>query len=223
MPHGIFRRREIPAFMRNIRGLRNLAQFFHGTVQTCQDVLWRNIMILRWILIPVLALSLAACAPTGGFRGDDQSLRDTDLEPITVRVSGLGTYADAATDRSDSRKRLLARRASQLDAYRNLVERVYGTVVYGSSTVNDFVLQNDTFRTYVDSYIRGAKLVAVNEHSDGVFETVMELKLEPRFRACVAEVADDQVQDLCPIPMPRGNDSIGDVQSKGVDSLYYLE
>ena len=117
----------------------------------------------------------------------------------------------------------MARRASQLDAYRNLVERVYGTVVYGSSTVNDFVLRNDTFRTYVDSYLRGAKLVAVNEHSDGVFETVMELKLEPRFRACVAKVADDQVRDLCPTPMPQGNDSIGDVQSKGVDSLYYLE
>jgi hypothetical protein len=117
----------------------------------------------------------------------------------------------------------MARRASQLDAYRNLVERVYGTVVYGSSTVNDFVLRNDTFRTYVDSYIRGAKLVAVNEHSDGVFETVMELKLEPRFRACVAKVADDQVQDLCPIPMPQENDSVGDVQSKGVDSLYYLD
>ncbi|MEE3168932.1 MAG: LPP20 family lipoprotein [Pseudomonadota bacterium] len=181
-------------------------------------------MILRWILIPMLAFGLAACAPTGGFRGDgDQSLRDTELEPITVRVSGLGTYADAASDRTDSRKRLLARRASQLDAYRNLVERVYGTVVYGSSTVNDFVLRNDMFRTYVDSYIRGAKLVAVNEHSDGVFETVMELKLEPRFRACVAKVADDQVQDLCPIPMPRDNDSIGDVQSRGVDSLYYLE
>ena len=65
-----------------------------------------------------------------------------------------------------------------------------GTVIYGSSTVNDFVLQNDMFRTYVDSYIRGAKMVAVNEHSDGVVETVMELKLEPRFRACVSRAAD---------------------------------
>ena len=180
-------------------------------------------MTLRWILIPVLVFSLAACSPTGGFRSDGDTAQATELEPITVRVSGLGTYENVGADRSDTRKRLMARRASQLDAYRNLVERVYGTVVYGSSTVNDFVLRSDMFRTYVDSYIRGAKLVAVNEHSDGVFETVMELKLEPRFRACVAKVADDQVQDLGPIPMPQDNDSIGDVQSKGVDSLYYLE
>lgn len=182
-------------------------------------------MTLRWILIPLLATGIIACAPVGSYQedGGEQSRPDTELVPITVRVSGLGTYEDVASDRSDARKRLMARRASQLDAYRNLVERVYGTVVYGSSTVNDFVLGSDMFRTYVDSYIRGAKLVAVNEHSDGVFETVMELKLEPRFQACVAKVSDDQVQDLCPIPMPQDNDSVGDVQSKGVDSLYYLD
>lgn len=182
-------------------------------------------MNLRWIVFPVIAFFLSACAPNSGYQGSGQygDRQSGELEPITVRVSGFGTYEDAAKDRLNTRKRLMARRASQLDAYRNLAERVYGTVVYGSSTVNDFVLRNDTFRTYVDSYLRGAKMVAVNEHSDGVVETVMELKLEPRFRACVSKVADDQVQDLCPIPMPRDNDSIGDVQSKGVDSLYYLD
>lgn len=178
-------------------------------------------MTLRWIVVPVLALAMAGCAPVGIHqKGGDG---DRKLDPITVRVSGFGTYEDVSGDRLNTRERLLARRASQLDAYRNLAERVYGTVVYGSSTVNDFVLRNDMFRTYVDSYIRGAKMVAVNEHSDGVIETVMELKLEPRFRACVADVSDRQVQDLCPIPMPRDNDSTGDVQSRNVDSLYYLD
>jgi hypothetical protein len=117
----------------------------------------------------------------------------------------------------------MARRASQLDAYRNLAERVYGTVIYGSSTVNDFVVNNDNFRTYVDSYIRGARMVAVNEHSDGVIETVMELKLEPRFRECVSRVVDDQVRDQCMIPMPRQNDRVGDVETRRTQSLYYLD
>lgn len=182
-------------------------------------------MATRWIIIPFLAFVLAACAPVGGHRNNDKNNAKSEprLDPITVRVSGFGTYEDAAKDRLNTRKRLMARRASQMDAYRNLAERVYGTVVYGSSTVNDFVLRNDNFRTYVDSYIRGAKMVAVNEHSDGVVETVMELKLEPRFRTCVSKVDADQVQDLCPIPMPRYNDNVGDVQSKNVDSLYYLD
>ncbi|MEC8824121.1 MAG: LPP20 family lipoprotein, partial [Pseudomonadota bacterium] len=142
-------------------------------------------MTLRWILVPVLAFAVAACAPVGSYRNDQA--RTETFEPITVRVSGFGTYENVQADRVNTRKRLLARRASQLDAYRNLAERVYGTVIYGSSTVNDFVLQNDSFRTYVDSYIRGARMVAVNEHSDGVVETVMELRLEPRFRECVAK------------------------------------
>ena len=173
----------------------------------------------RWLLAGVIGLG--GCA--GNSQSQDDAANAKRFEAITVRVSGFGTYETPATDRLNTRKRLLARRASQLDAYRNLAERVYGTVIFGSSTVNDFVLNNDNFRTYVDSYIRGAKMVAVNEHSDGVVETVMELKLEPRFRACVAQVDDDQVQSVCPIPMPTGNDSAGDVHSRSVDSLYYLD
>ena len=128
------------------------------------------------------------------------------------------TRIPSAPRRRPSKDERIALRASR--EQRELIAQASEVT---STTVSDFVLRSDTFRTYVDSYIRGAKMVAVNEHSDGVIETVMELKLEPRFRACVADVAHDQVQDLCPIPMPRDNDSIGDVQSKGVDSLYYLD
>ncbi len=179
-------------------------------------------MTLRWTLIPVLVFALSACAPVGGHRQSQQD-NAREFKPITVRVSGFSTYEDVREDRLNTRKRLMARRASQLDAYRNLAERVYGTVIYGSSTVNDFVVHNDTFRTYVDSYIRGARMVAVNEHSDGVVETVMELRLEPRFRQCVARVSEDQVRDVCAIPLPRHNDRVGDVEARRTNSLYYLD
>lgn len=192
----------------------------HDCMRQEHDFMQRVLKTLRWIMIPVVAMAVAACAPVS-IHQDDELERHP--EPITVRVSGFGTYENAAVDSMDTRKRLLARRASQLDAYRNLAERVYGTVIFGSSTVNDFVLRNDMFRTYVDSYIRGAETIAVDEHSDGVFETVMELKLAPRFLACAAKVSDEKVRDLCPIPMPPGNDSVGDVQSRNVDSLYYLD
>jgi hypothetical protein len=177
-------------------------------------------MTLRVISALLVLLMATACAPTG------QQGRNADANrfaPITLRVSGYGTYEDATKDRLDTRKRLMARRASQLDAYRNLAERVYGTVVYGGATVNDFVLQNDDFRAYVDSYLRGMKTVSVNEHSDGVVETVVELKLEPRFRQCVASVPDTQVARYCSLPLPRENDSAGDVRSGNTDSLYYLD
>lgn len=174
------------------------------------------------MILSLAAVGLAGCATSGsGTQG--KNIDPERLEPIVVRVSGFGTYENSADDRLDTRKRLLARRTSKLDAYRALAERVYGTVIYGSSTVNDFVLHNDNFRAYVDSYIRGAKVVAVNEHSDGVVESVMELKLEPRFRACVAMSDDREVAERCAIPMPSGNDRRGDVAADNVDSLYYLE
>ncbi|PSF07224.1 hypothetical protein C7H09_10535 [Marinobacter fuscus] len=183
-------------------------------------------MTLRWVLLCVLLpLNLVGCSSIwGGSQETDRSdSANRRFEPITVRVSGFGTYENVGQDRVNPRKRLMARRVSRLDAYRNLAERVYGTVIFGSSTVNDFVLNNDSFRTYVDSYIRGARMVAVNEHSDGVVETVMELRLEPRFRNCVAQVADDQVRDVCAIPMPRRSDRAGDVEAGRTDSLYYLD
>ena len=176
-------------------------------------------MTLRWILVAALVIGLAGCAL--GQSGQDNNVREPD--PVTVRVSGYGTYADVEAERADTRKRLMARRASQLDAYRNLAERVYGTVIFGSSTVNDFVLRNDSFRSYVDSYVRGAKTLSVTEHSDGVVETVMELKLSPRFVACAAGVADDEVRDACPIAMPTYNDQAGDTKARSGESLYYLD
>ncbi|MFE8070828.1 LPP20 family lipoprotein [Marinobacteraceae bacterium S3BR75-40.1] len=175
-----------------------------------------------WVGLLALVLLLSACS---GFRSPEPENPPPDelLEPIVVRVSGFGTYADA-DERSNPRERLKARRASKLDAYRALAERVYGTVIYGSATVNDFVLQHDSFRTFVDSYIRGARVVAVTEHDDGVVETVMQLKLEPRFRACVAAVDPAVTKELCPIPMPQERQDTGDVQAtSSVDSLYYLE
>ncbi|PPK53534.1 LPP20 family lipoprotein [Marinobacter persicus] len=176
-------------------------------------------MMLRWSLVAFLAVVLTGCASSQ----NSEEQAKPELEPVTVRVSGYGTYEDVEEDRSDTRKRLLARRASQLDAYRNLAERVYGTVVFGSSTVSDFVLQSDSFRTYVDSYVRGAKVISVTEHSDGVVETVMELKLEPEFLECAAGVADDKVLDTCPLPVPKYNDRVGDLEARSADSLYYLD
>ncbi|MBB5319993.1 LPP20 family lipoprotein [Marinobacter oulmenensis] len=179
-------------------------------------------MMPRWMLVPALAIALAGCASTGDSQREDvgQQL----IDPVTVRVSGYGTYENVDQDRTDTGKRLKARRASRLDAYRNLAERVYGTVIFGRSTVNDFVLQDDSFRAYVDSYVRGARVVAVNEHSDGVIETVMQLKLESAFIACAAQYADEAVHDKCSVPIPRANERVNE-QSSGdkAESLYYLD
>lgn len=179
---------------------------------------------IKGFLLLLGLATLPACGTFWSSQAETDAALLEKLEPITVRVSGYGTYADIKT-RQQAQQRLLARRASELDAYRALAERVYGTVVFGSSTVSDFVLRDDHLQAIVDSYVRGAKVVSVIEHKDGVVETIMQLKLEPRFRACVAAVLPEDAASLCPIPMPRGNDTTGDSEATqdGPNALYYLE
>jgi hypothetical protein len=105
--------------------------------------------------------------------------------PIIVNATG---YAAVSTSKrfSKSQARLMALRSSTLDAYRNLSERVYGLKLDGSSSLNNMVLQHDELRSYIDSYLVGAKVVSQREHEDGTFETVVEMALQENFRECVS-------------------------------------
>lgn len=191
-------------------------------------------LTIATLVLAVLGLTGCSGLQLNGAQAQNQPQKETpptandrplaDFKAVTVRASGYGIAPDSPK-LSPARKHLMAMRASKLDAYRALAERVYGTVIYGGSTVNDFVLHNDHFRTFVDSYIRGAKVIAVDNEKDGVVETTMQLKLEPRFQACVSGVTERQVARECPIPMPDVDDASGDIQAKDrkLDSLYYLD
>lgn len=179
--------------------------------------------VISALLMAVLIGLLSSCANKVEEDQEVNNSKDT-LPPILIRVSGYGTYENEK-DRLSERKRLMAMRASRLDAYRALAERVYGTVIFGSSTVSDFVLQDDNYRTMVDSVIRGAKVITVTEHKGGTYETVLELLLEPRFRECLSHVNHFRYNEDCRLPLPHSNDASGDitVTSKENESLYYLK
>lgn len=167
---------------------------------------------LGWLLIALPGLF--GCAYQ-----DRESARSESPDPIVVRESGFGVVANVA-EPDRSREWLKARRASRLDAYRNLAERVYGTVIYGGSTVNEFVLENDLFRAYVDSSIRGAEVVAVYERNGGMIETILELQLEPQSWACTAKVSP--AAGLC-LPSPTGLSGKGPDARADAEKLYFLE
>ncbi|PID42922.1 MAG: hypothetical protein CSA52_00790 [Gammaproteobacteria bacterium] len=144
------------------------------------------------------------------------------LEPIIVRVTGYGTYK-SARGKVTERQRLMAMRASKLDAFRSLAERVYGMVIYGSSTVKDFALENDQFRTWVDSYIRGAKIIAVNEMAGGAFETVVELVLESRFRECLTHTNHFRYTEECRMLLSSGKEMVRNPgKTPGSGAQYYF-
>jgi len=124
------------------------------------------------------------------------------VEPIIVRVTGYGAFLDNPR-MSKGQNQLMAMRSSKLDAYRALAERVYGTRVTGGSTVEAMVLRDDRFRTYVDSVIRGAKVISTYELAHKNYETTMELVLEPTFYDCISSVNAVQSPN-CTAPTVHG-------------------
>jgi len=92
----------------------------------------------------------------------------------TITATGYAVVA-VQNHKNQAQQRLMAIRASKLDAYRNLTEQVYGQQLDASSTVADMVVTNDTFRTKVEGVIYGAKLVSITPVGDDTYETTLSL------------------------------------------------
>lgn len=137
---------------------------------------------MRWSVLSVLLL--AACVQPGQkpavVTEAPSPVASADLPPIVLpqRVTAVGYGAMPNIDGlSIEQKRILAMRAAKLDAYRALAEIVDGLKLTGSSTVSAVALTNDSFRVYVESYLRGARLLTTTPLAGGSYEAVVELQL----------------------------------------------
>jgi hypothetical protein len=92
----------------------------------------------------------------------------------TLTASGYAVIS-VQNHRNPAQQRLLAIRASKLDAYRSLTEQVYGQQLDASTSVADMVVQSDSFRTRVEGVIYGAVLVSITPTSDDTYETTLSL------------------------------------------------
>lgn len=173
------------------------------------------------ILLFVLStLTLSGCALFGN--GDDERDEKIDaiveevrylnetlppMEPMVLQSTGYGALTSQQSGLSDQQKRLLAMRASKLDAYRTLAERVYGTAIVGNTTVENLVVQNDRFRSYVDTYVYGARVVSQDPMADGSWETTVEMVLDEGFRNCLVAEQDWRRNSSCRSEMVHDLDS----------------
>lgn len=92
----------------------------------------------------------------------------------TIRATG---YAVISTQnhKNSAQQRLMAIRASKLDAYRALTEQVYGQQLDATTTVAEMMITSDTFRTRVQGIIYGAVLESITPIGDDTYETTLSL------------------------------------------------
>lgn len=77
--------------------------------------------------------------------------------------------------KNSAQQRLLAIRASKLDAYRSLTEQVYGQQLDATTTVADMTIMSDTFRAKVEGVIYGATMVSITPVGEDTYETTLSL------------------------------------------------
>lgn len=182
------------------------------------------------IFVAITVLLAGIYASDYGFESSEAHADSTQTSmavsapPVIVRVTGYGAYKNSKDRKSES-KRLMVLRASKLDAYRNLAERIYGTTITGSTTVKDFQLKNDGVASMVDSVVRGAKVVSITEHKDKGVETVLELILPGDFQDCLNKVNNFANNKNCFRAMPQSAPQIVNTspQHPKMDQGYYLQ
>jgi outer membrane protein FlgP len=144
-----------------------------------------NRLTARLALVLVAALAGCQVLPLDEVHADTAGrVRGTDarasmIQPLvekreTLTATGYAVIS-VQNHRVPAQQRLLAIRASKLDAYRSLTEQVYGQQLDATTTVADMVVQNDTYRTKVEGVVYGAVVVSITPVGEDTYETTLSL------------------------------------------------
>jgi hypothetical protein len=102
-----------------------------------------------------------------------------------VQATGYAPISLQPGETSDQ-KQLNAMRVSKLRAYQELAAIVNGQYLYGTTTVESMILQNDQFKTAVAGVVRGARVVKSFPVQEDVYATILEVDLNQVERAWIS-------------------------------------
>lgn len=146
--------------------------------------------IHRWYQAPraiaALALVLALAGCVGG-------PRTQQLYPVPQSEGVVATgYAVIASQHGETpaQQRLMAIKASKLDAYRALTEQVYGQYINATGTMTDMSITEDQLRSRVEGVIYGAKVVSITPIGEETYETKLSLS-----QATINELVSNYLQN----------------------------
>ena len=119
--------------------------------------------------VPLHAQTSGAAAPAAA------SMITPMVEKRETLVATGYAVISVQNHKNSAQQRLLAIRASKLDAYRSLTEQVYGQQLDATTTVADMTVMSDTFRAKVEGVIYGAVLVSIAPVGEDTYETTLSL------------------------------------------------
>ena len=136
-----------------------------------------------WALVATALLTTACALPPAKTAKTPEQMKAEEsanmITPMTEKRETLVATGYAVISiqnhRNPSQQRLLAIRASKLDAYRALTEQVYGQQLDATTTVAEMMVTSDTFRTRVQGIIYGAVLESITPIGDDTYETTLSL------------------------------------------------
>jgi len=136
-----------------------------------------------WALVAAALLTSACALPPAKTAKNVEQIKAEEpanmITPMTEKRETLVATGYAVISiqnhRNASQQRLLAIRASKLDAYRALTEQVYGQQLDANTTIADMTVMSDTFRARVEGVVYGAVLVSITPVGDDTYETTLSL------------------------------------------------
>ena len=105
---------------------------------------------------------------------------EIDYGRCVIRVFGNGAPPSQVGKGAGAiaRARLMAERAAQMDAFRNILEVAKGVRVQGESTADELAFQNPMVRTKVQGAIRNWRVVNTRYFSDASVQVEVEVPLK---------------------------------------------
>jgi hypothetical protein len=93
-----------------------------------------------------------------------------------LRVKGNGFGPENVKELG--RRKILAKRAANMDAFRNLLEAVKGVYVTSNTSVQDMMLESDSITAKTRGMLNGMRVIDVTYSNDGGCEVTVEVNID---------------------------------------------